>query len=409
MKLRNTKTWVAALGLALAASTAGGVALAAAGPAGQDAYEGGNSTVPDPNNTGVVLKLYDGAGNPVTSGTTTGAIAAYAAADGTVRAGDEYASLFVHLPQTSTAPGGWPGVQATGTDKFTGAGALVGPGQVAGKPFVRTTADGYSLADVVAALPNPETDPTFDDVYELRLRTSSATAGVADQYAVTYVKITGTSWAVAPAPTLGGGGPVEPTPVGTTTSPTWPGSLTYGTASTVSVTVSAASGSAKPTGTVRLVSGATNLATATLSAAGTASFPLSGTALPPGSATLKVVYAGATGAFTGSESSPKTLSVAKATPGKPTFKATKKPTPKKKGSATITVPTPAGLATATGKVSVVISKGSVKKTVTGTVKAGTATIKLPKLPVGKWSVVVTYQGDTYYLTSTSKAFKLKVK
>ena len=56
-----------------------------------------------------------------------------------------------------------------------------------------------------------------------------------------------------------------------------------------------------------------------------------------------------------------------------------------------------------------IKKGNVTKTVTGTVKAGTATVKLPKLPVGKWTVTVTYQGNTYYLTSTSKAYKLKVK
>ena len=95
MKLRNTKTWAAAVGLALAVSTAGGVALAAAGPSGQDAYEGGNATVPDPNNTGLVLKLYDGAGNPVSSGTTTGTIAAYAAADGTVRAGDELSLIHI--------------------------------------------------------------------------------------------------------------------------------------------------------------------------------------------------------------------------------------------------------------------------------------------------------------------------
>jgi len=408
MNFRIKKTWVAALGLALAVSTASGVALAV-GPAGQDAYEGGNATVPDPNNIGVPLKLYDAAGALKTSGSTSGPLAAFAAADTTVRAGDEYGSLFIHLPRSSTAPGAWPGVQATGTDKFSGAGALTGPGQVAGKPFVRTTADGYSLADAVAALPNTETGASFVGVYELRLRTSSATKGVADQYAVGYVKVTGSTWAVTTAPVLGGGGTPPVTPVGTSVTPTWPSALTYGTASTVSVAVNPASGAAKPTGTVRLVSGPTTLATSTLSAAGTASFALAGTALAPGSATLKVVYPGAPGVFTGSESSPRTLTVAKATPGKPTFKATTKPTPKKKGAATIKVATPGGLATATGKVSIVIKKGKVTKTVTGTVKAGTATVKLPKLPAGKWTVTVTYQGDTYYLAATSKAYKLKVK
>ena len=111
MNFRIKKTWVAALGLALAVSTAGGVALAY----GADGTAGGDvATLPDPNNT-VPLKLYDGAGNVVTTGSTTAPIAAFAAADSTVRAGDAYASLFVHLPQSSTAPGGWPGVQVTGT------------------------------------------------------------------------------------------------------------------------------------------------------------------------------------------------------------------------------------------------------------------------------------------------------
>jgi hypothetical protein len=409
MNIRFAKTWAAALGLALAVSTAGGVALAV-GPVAQRAYEGGNATVSDPNNIGVALKLYDVAGNLKTSGSTTGPLAAYAAADGTVRAGDEYASLFVHLPQSSTAPGAWPGVQATGTDKYAGAGSLAGPGQVAGKPFVRTTADGYSLADVAASLPNAETSDSFVGLYELRLRTSSATAGVADQYAVTYLKVTGNTWTVAPAPALGGGGGPGPvTPVGTSVTPTWPSGLTYGTAATVGVTVSPASGAAKPTGTVRLVSGSTTLSSATLSASGTATLSVAKTALAPGSAALKVVYPGAAGAFDPSESSIRTLGVAKATPSQPTFKATTKPTPKKKGAASITIAVPGGLVAASGRVQVVISKGNVKKTVAGTVKAGAATIKLPKLPVGKWTVVVTYQGDTYYVASTSKSYKLKVK
>ena len=406
MKFRTKKTWAAALGLALALSTAGGVALAVGAPGspGQD-----DATTPDPYNVGA-LKLYNAGGTEVTSGTISTPLAAFAAADNTVRAGDDYGTLFIHVAQSSNAPGAWPGVQATGTDKFTGSGAVSAPAPVNTKPFVSISTAGYELADAIAALPNTETGATMAGVYELRLRTSSVTNGVSNQYAVAYVKITGSSWALAPAPVLGGGGGGGPaTPVGTSVAATWPSALTYGTAATVSAAVNPASGTAKPTGTARLVSGSTTLATTTLSAAGTASFTLSGTALPPGSATLKVVYAGATGAFNGSESSPKALTVAKATPSKPTFKATKKPTTKKKGAATITVSTPSGLAAATGQVSIVIKKGNATKTVTGTVQAGTATVKLPKLPAGKWTVTVTYQGSTYYLTSTSKAYKLKVK
>jgi len=406
MNFRLKKTWVAALGLALAASTAGGVALAYGAEDGGVATS--DVTLPDPNQTAVALKLYDGSGNVVTSGSTTAPLAVVAAADGVVRANDEYASLFVHLPQSSAAPGDWPGLQVTGTDKYAGAGAITVPGAPAGKPFVRTTAAGYTLADVKQALPNNETGASFVGVYELRLRTSSASAGVSDQYAAAYVKITGTTWAITTAPVLGGGGNPPQTPVGTSVSATWPAALTYGAGASVSVTVNQASGANKPTGTVRLVSGSTTLGTATLSG-GAATLTLAPTALTPGSKALKVVYPGVANAFNASESSTKTITVAKAAPGKPTYKTTKAPTSKKKGTATVTVPTPAGLATAGGTASVVLKKGSSTKTIKITIVNGTATVKLPKLAPGKWTVTVTYDGNANYLTATSKSYKLKVK
>ena len=153
MKIRVKKTWLAAMGLALAVTTAGGVAIAA-GP--DDWYDGDNASVPDHDKTGVALKLYNASGTEVTSGSTTAPIAAFAAAAGAVRDGDTFASLYVHLPQSSTAPGAWPGVQVTGTDKFSGAGAVTAPASLNGKPYVTTTADGYSLADVATILPNTE-------------------------------------------------------------------------------------------------------------------------------------------------------------------------------------------------------------------------------------------------------------
>ena len=404
MDFRIKKTWVAALGLALAVSTASGVALAY----GADGTVGGDvATLPDPNNI-VPLKLYDAAGNVVTTGSTTAPIAAFAAADSTVRTGDAYASLFAHLPQSSAAPGEWPGLQVSGTDKYSGGGAVTAPGSLAGKPYVRTTAAGYTLADVKKALPNNETGQTFVGVYELRLRTSSAN-GVSDQYAAAYVKITGTTWAVTTAPVLGGGGPTTPTPVGTSVAATWPATLTYGAASSVSVTVSPASGAAKPSGTVRLVKGSTTLSTATLSSAGTATLALAGTALTPGSQALKVVYPGVANAFTGSESAVKTITVAKATPGTPTFKVVKAPTAKKKGSGTIAVPAPSGLPAAGGTAKVTITKGKATKTITVTIVNGAATVKLPKLTPGKWTLTVAYQGDGSYVATTSKGYKIKVK
>lgn len=406
MLILKKKTWATAVGLALAVTTVGGVALAVEDP--DDWYDGKNATVADPNETTVPLKLYDGSGAVVTSGSTTTPIAAFAAADGEIRAGDAFASLFVHVPQTGTAPGGWPGVQVTGTDKFDGAGEVPEPGLLSGKPRVRTTTGGYTLADVQATLLQDETDPEYVGVYQLRLRTSSATNGVSDAYATTYLKITGTSWAVAPAPTLGGGGGPAPA-VNTSVAATWPTTITYGTATSVTVTVNPASGSAKPTGIVRLVNGAATVATANLSAAGTATLAVSKTALTPGAKTLKVVYPGAAGTFNASDSAPKSITVGKATAAKPTFKVTTKPTPSAKGTATVTVVAPSGLVPATGKLALTIVKDGVTKKAKGTVKNGTATVKLPKLPKGKWTVTIVYAGDTYYLSSTSKAFKLKVK
>lgn len=412
MTNRFTKSWVAVAGLALVAS-ASGLAVAADNP--DDWYDGDNATVADANKTSVALTLYDATGAPITSGTTTTPIAAYVGAAGDVRVADSFASLFVHLPQKGTAPGAWPGVQATGTDRFTGSGAVVAPNAAvgAGKPFVRADRAGaYTLADVQAAFPNPETaSPSFVGVYELRLRTSSASQGVSDQYAATYLKVTGATWTVTTAPVLGGGGETEPEPepVATSVAVAWPARLTYGTAASVAVSVVPASGTAKPTGSVRLVTGATTLGTATLTPSGTATLSVPRTALAPGARSLKVTYATSSAtAFRGSESAAKAFAVAKAAPGKPAFKVTKAPSAKKAGAATVTVPTAAGLAKATGKVQVTLTKGRTTKKVAGTVAGGAAKVTIPKLPKGSWTVTVLYQGNAYYLTST-KAFRLTSK
>lgn len=287
---RAKKIGLAGLGLALAVSTVGGVALAAGA---DDWYEGDNASVADHDNTGVALKLYNASGTEVTSGSTTAPIAAVATAAGTVRAGDTFASLFVHLPQSSTAPGAWPGVQVTGTEKFSG------------KPSVATTADGYTLADVAAILPNKETAASFAGVYELRLRTSSPSAGVSTEYAVAYVKISGSTWKVTDAPVFGQAGDTA-----TSTKATWPKKIVYGKTAAVKVTVVAATGSTKPTGSVRVVSGTKTIGRATL-AGGTATVTLAKKSLKPGKYTLVVRYDGATGAFTSSQSAAKTITVVK--------------------------------------------------------------------------------------------------
>jgi len=396
---------VAAVGLALAVTTAGGVAIAAENPSGW--YAGGNATLPDPAKTNVALKLYNASGVEVTSGSTTAPLAAFAAAASDVRGGDTYASLFVHLPQSNTAPGAWPGVQATGTGKFSGTGAVTAPATLSGKPYVATTAAGYTLADVVAGLPNNEAGESFAGVYELRLRTSSPTTGVSTEYAAAYVKVSGNTWTLTSSPVLGDS--TLKSAVATTVLATWPTKVTYGTAASVSVAVTAASGAAKPSGTVQLVSGSTTLGTANLTSAGTAKITVSKTALAPGSRAVQVKYVGVANAFAPSQSAAKTIAVAKAAPGKPAFKVKKAPTAKKGGTATVTVPTASGLAKAGGTAQVVLKKGKTTKKVKVTIKAGSGKVKLPKLPKGTWSATVTYAGDAHYTSAKSKAVKVKVK
>lgn len=387
MKIRVKKTWIAAVGLALAVSTAGGVALA---DGADDWYEGDNASVADHDNTGVELTLHNASGAEVTSGSTTAPLAAFAAAAGPVRAGDTFASLYVHLPQSSTAPGAWPGVQVTGTDKFSGSGAVSAPASLGGKPYVATTADGYSLADVAAILPNEETSASFAGVYELRLRTSSPTDGVSTEYAATWVKVSGSTWEITDAPVLGEG---SGTP--TSVDVTWPAKLTYGKAGKVQVAVDADEGT--PTGAVRVVSGGATVVQGTLTG-GSATLTLPKAALEPGSHSLRVVYAGSTG-YAGSQSPATTVTVAKGKPGKPTLKVA--------GSkGTVTVRTAAGLAKAGGKATITLTKGSTSQKVTVKIRAGKGTVTLPK---GSWSAIVAYAGDARYAPATSKTYQVTVK
>jgi hypothetical protein len=302
MNFRMKKMWASALGLALAVTTVGGVALAAGA---DDWYEGDNASVPDHDNIGVALKLYNASGAEVTSGSTTAPIAAFAGAAGTVRADDTFASLYVHLAQSSTAPGAWPGVQVTGTSKYSGSGAVSAPAALNGKPYVAITDDGYSLADVATILPSTETAASFAGVYELRLRTSSPTDGVGTEYAVAYVKVTGTTWKLTEAPVFGQVGDTA-----TSVKATWPKKIKYGKTAKVTITVTAASGGAKPSGTVRVVSGSKTVGKATLSG-GKATVTLPKRSLKPGKYTLVVRYDGAAGSYAPSQSAAKTITVKK--------------------------------------------------------------------------------------------------
>ncbi|MBN9613473.1 MAG: Ig-like domain repeat protein, partial [Actinobacteria bacterium] len=103
-----------------------------------------------------------------------------------------------------------------------------------------------------------------------------------------------------------------------------------------------------------------------------------------------------------------TLTVKKATVGLKAV-AKVKPTTLKAGSYAVTVSSPKGLSHATGKVTLTLSKGAKKQTVTVSLKSGTAKVKVKKLTAGKWKVAVAYSGDTKYASAKAKATTLTVK
>jgi len=78
----------------------------------------------------------------------------------------------------------------------------------------------------------------------------------------------------------------------------------------------------------------------------------------------------------------------------------KVPTTTSAGSYKVTVTAPSGLATATGKVSVKLTKGTSIRTLTGTLVGGKVTLTVPKLGKGTWKASVKYVGDAKYLTKT---------
>ena len=181
-------------------------------------------------------------------------------------------------------------------------------------------------------------------------------------------------------------------------------SSTYGKAATVTVKVTDSAGRAA-TGTVSLA-GAGTTRSATLSSAGQAVITLPAT-LAVGSYALTATYAGSS-AVTGATAST-TLTVTKAKVTAVKTKVKKAPTTKKAGKAKITVTTAKGLAKATGKVTVTLKKGKKSVKVKAIVKAGKATVKLPKSAKGTWKAKTKYAGSSTYAAAKAKAVKVKVK
>lgn len=175
----------------------------------------------------------------------------------------------------------------------------------------------------------------------------------------------------------------------------------YGTAASVKVSVSGAAGAA--TGTVSIVEGSKALATKTLSGGkATLALPKS---LAVGKHALTVRYSGSASVLSTSMS--KSLTVAKASAKASASLAASKVKPNAHAKVAVTVAA-AGVAV-NGKATVTAtSKLGHKVTVGTTVKNGKASVKLPTLRSGSYTVTVKFAGTSKIASATSKPVKLTV-
>jgi hypothetical protein len=74
----------------------------------------------------------------------------------------------------------------------------------------------------------------------------------------------------------------------------------------------------------------------------------------------------------------------------------------------VTLVTPNGRATATGKVTIKLREGKVTKTVRAELEDDRATFTLPKLAAGKWTVKITWAGDADYRSASGTGAAIKV-
>ena len=176
---------------------------------------------------------------------------------------------------------------------------------------------------------------------------------------------------------------------------------TFGTASTVVVTVTG--GATTPTGSVTVKEGATTLGSGTLDGAGKATVALPAT-LPVGVHALTVSYDGDATHSTASGNVTATVSAVPAKATTTTATAPKKVKFKKDFDVTATVA--ASGATPTGSVQVL---DGTKVIGTGTLSNGTVTIHITKnLKSGKHTLTVKYLGSAGF-TASETTVKVKVK
>ncbi|MFL6160429.1 MAG: Ig-like domain-containing protein [Marmoricola sp.] len=194
--------------------------------------------------------------------------------------------------------------------------------------------------------------------------------------------------------------PITINPIDTTTTSTVPVTATYGTAFSVTATVS---GPAAPGGTATLKEGATTISTVNV-VGSTATFPVAGTRFAPGSHSLVVTYNGSTSLNPSS-------SVAKAVVvGKAVGRATNALTPKTirhTRRAKLTVRVTAVGVYPTGLVTIYDGSKVIARVTLTAAKKGVAVVTLPRLKRGRHSIHAYYGGSGLVGAATAARVVLK--
>ncbi|MEO9322845.1 Ig-like domain repeat protein [Nocardioides sp. C4-1] len=142
-------------------------------------------------------------------------------------------------------------------------------------------------------------------------------------------------------------------------------------------------------------------------AGGSATFTLP-RGLAPAKYSARFTYGGTSDL--GASLSQVSYTIAKGVPGRPTATPVKALKAGKAGRLKVSVPTAAGLAKASGRVTVTLSKGAQKRVLRGVLKPnGVVQVATPKLAKGTWKAVVVYGGDASYVSARSAVAKLVVR
>ena len=279
---RRTTLRVSRTLLVLALLAAGGTAFA--GLAALDATPAGAVTVPpwepDPGSVGG-LTFYNSSGAVITGGNLIDSpVAAYVEGTSTVRTGDSVATLYGYLPVNGQTTSEWSGEQLGSSTNFPNASAP-SPLTSATQPVETGSSGDTTISGLASSFPNADTSGDgYASMYQLRLYTNAPRKSQTTTYDSADISINTTNgtWSVVY--------PESPTLL--SLAATAPGTQPWGTAETLTATVTPAN-SGPATGSVDFKDGTTDLGTVSVNGSDQAAITL-GSPLPVGTNAITATY-----------------------------------------------------------------------------------------------------------------------